>query len=357
MEKGTQVARSKLRTILVAVADAASSREPAMDRGAQLAKATGARLVLFHAAFDSALSGRPFFDSKRLAKSRGWFVADRMRLLERHANSLRAGGLSVDVRVVWEEPVHEAVVRAAIRENADLVVAGRHERRENRPPQFRLTDWELMRLCPRPLLVTHAMSGTQASGVVLAALDPTHANDKPASLDISIVHSAAEIAVTLGVELHVVHAIPPSAYPLAVTAAERKRFDKRTHSRMEQLIRKADADVKSVHFVHGSVAKGLPEFASTLPAQILAMGIISRRWMERFVIGDTAETIIRDAPCDLLLIKPDGFQLRLGRTRKETVVLPKAAAAARAGTAQASNARKAIVRTGVTQAHVGASQP
>ena len=336
------MARSKLRTILVAIADAANSREPALDRAAQLARATGARLVLFHAAFDSALSARPLFDSKRLAKSRGCVVADRMRLLERHANSSRAGGLSIDVHVVWEEPVHEAVVRAAIREKADLVVAGRHERRENRPPQFRLTDWELMRLCPRPLLITHAMSDTQASGAVLAALDPTHANDKPASLDLSIVHSAAEIAAALGVECHVVHAIPPSAYPLAVTAAERKRFDKRMHSRMEQLVSKADVDVKSVHLVHGGVAKSLPEFASTLPAQILAMGIISRRWMKRFVIGDTAEAIIRDVPCDLLLIKPDGFRLRLGRTRREAVVLPKATTAARAGTAQASDATRRV---------------
>ena len=318
------MARTELRTILVAVADPSSSRQPAVDRGAQLAKAVGAHLVLFHAAFDSALSGRPFFDSRRLAKSRGWFIADRMRLLERRASVLRASGLSVDVCVVWEEPVYEAIVRAALREKADLVVACRHERRANRAPQFRLTDWELMRLCPRPLLVIHPTLDMHTSGAVLAALDPTHANDKPASLEISIAHSAAAIAAALGVECHAVHAIPPSAYPLAVTTAERKRFDKRMYSRMEQLIRKADVDVKAVHVVHGSVAESLPQFARRLPAQIIAMGIISRRWMKRFAIGDTAETIIRDVPCDLLLIKPDSFHLRLGRTRKEAVVLPKA---------------------------------
>lgn len=322
MQKSTQVARTQLRTILVAIADPTSSRQPGVDRGAQLAKAVGARLVLFHAAFDSALSGRPFFDSPRLAKSRGSFVAHRMRMLERRASALRPGGLSVEVCVAWEDPVHEAVVRAVIREKADLVVAGRHERRANRPPQFRLTDWELMRLCPQPLLVIHPMSDTQASGAVLAALDPAHANDKPASLDLSICHSAAAIAAALGVECHAVHAVAPSAYPLAVSAAERKRFDKRMHSRMAQLIGKAGVDVGSVHIVHGSVSKSLPEFASTLRAQILAMGIISRRWMKRFVIGDTAETIIRDAPCDLLLIKPDNFRLRLGRIRKEAVILP-----------------------------------
>jgi universal stress protein E len=223
-----------------------------------------------------------------------------------------------------EEPVHEAIVRAALREKADLVVAGRHERRADRPPQFRLTDWELMRRCPRPLLVTHPTSDAHASGAVLAALDPTHANDKPAILDTSIAHYAAAIADALRVECHVVHSVPRSAYPLGVTAADRRRFDRRMVSRMKQLIARAGADVKAVHVVHGSVAENLPEFARKLPAQILAIGIISRRWMKRLVIGDTAETIIRDVSCDLLLIKPDSFRLRLGRARKEAVVLPKA---------------------------------
>jgi universal stress protein E len=313
----------QFRTILVAVADPAASRPPAVERAAQLARAMGARLVLFHAAFDSALSGRPFFDSRRLARSRGSFVADRTRSLERRASRLRVGGLNVDVCVVWEEPAHEAIIRAALREKADLVVAGRHERRANRPPQFRLTDWELMRLCPGPLLVTHPASDLAESAAVVAALDPTHADDKPASLDTSIIDYAAAIAAALQVECHAVHCVSPSAYPLGdTTAADRKRHDRHVYSRMKQLVGRAEADIEALHIVPGSVAESLPRFVGKLPAQILAMGIISRRWMKRFVIGDTAETIIRDVPCDLLLIKPDGFRLRLGRTRKEAVVLP-----------------------------------
>lgn len=324
-EVSTLVERLQLRTILVAVADPLNGRQPAVSRGAQIAKALGARVVLFHAAFESALSGRPFFDSKRLARSRGSFVAERMQSLERRASGLRAAGLSVDVSVVWEEPAHEAIVRAALREKADLVVAGRHERRGGRPPQFRLTDWELMRLCPRPLLLTHPSSVSGTSGAVLAALDPTHANDKPASLDIAIVRHAASIADALQVECHAMHSVPPSAYPSGATAADRRRFDQRTYSRMKQLVRKAKADLHGVHIVHGAVAESLPAFAEKVPAQILAMGIVSRRWMQRFVVGDTAETIIRHTPCDLLLIKPESFRLRLGRTRKEAIVLPKRA--------------------------------
>lgn len=318
------MASEQLRTIFVAIADPSISAQPALDRGAQLAESFGARVVLFHAAFDAALSGRPFFDSKRLARSRGSYVAHRTRLLERRAAALRGRGLRVDVSVVWEEPVHEAVIRAAIREKAEFVVAGRHERRANRPPQFRLTDWELMRLCPCPLLLVHPASSRRSSDVVLAALDPMHANEKPAGLDSAITRWAAAIAEALSVDCHTVHAVPTSAYPLGATAIERKRFDSRIRARIQRLMRKADMDVQELHLVHGNVAEVVPDLARELPAQIVVMGIISRRWMKRFVIGDTAETIVRDVSCDLLLIKPEGFRLRLGRTRKEAILLPSA---------------------------------
>lgn len=309
--------------ILVAVADPACRVQPSLDRGVQLAKATGARLVLFHAAFDSALSGRPFFDSMRLARSRGSFMAERLRLLEKRASALRVAGIEVDVSVSWEEPAHEAVIRSALREKVDLVVAGRHEHRAGSPFRYRLTDWELMRLCPRPLLVVHPMASMSAGGAVLAALDPTHAHDKPASLDARIVRHASAIANALGVDCHAMHSMPPGSYPVGASIAARKRFDQRMHAKIKKITAGAGTDLAAVHIRHGGVARSLPSFAARLPAQIVAMGIISRRWMDRFVIGDTAESVIREVPCDLLLIKPENFTLRLGRIRKEAVVLPR----------------------------------
>jgi universal stress protein E len=324
------MAEIQIRTILVAVADPSSSRQPAIDRAAQLATALQARLILFHAAADPALSGRPFFDSRRLGRARGWLLAERMRSLEKRARGLRKRGLRVDVTAVWEEPVYEAILRGVLREQADLVVAGRHEPREDGPPQLRLTDWELMRLCPRPLIVTAGASGVRPTGAVIAALDPTHARDKPASLDVSIASYAAAIADALNVECHAVHCMPRVAYPLGSEAQERRRIDQRLRSQMERVLDRAGLQVASVRIVHGSVPEALPELARRLPAQILAMGIISRRWLKRFIVGDTAETVIRKAPCDLLLIKPDNFKLRLGRAHKEPVELPRAVAGLKA---------------------------
>jgi universal stress protein E len=311
------------RTILIAVADPASRRGIVVQRGAQIAKALGARVILFHAAFDPALSGRPFFDSPRLAKSRGWYVAERTELLERQAAALRRDGLEIDVRVVWEEPAHEAIIRAALREQVDLIVAGPHERSAARPPQLRTTDWQLMRSSPLPLLVVRSALKSHKHTSILAALDPTHTHDKPAALDISIASYAAQLAHCLELTCHLVHCVPAIPNPLAkVTVAARRRLHERVHARLERIAKKSSAESSVVHVLEGNVADTIPKLARKLNAGAMVMGIISRRGLDHLFIGDTAESIISAVPCDVLLIKPDGFRVRLGRSYKEAVVLP-----------------------------------
>lgn len=97
-----------------------------------------------------------------------------------------------------------------------------------------------------------------------------------------------EVAAALQVECHAVHSVADGMHPSRyLTAAARKHVEQRMHSQMKRLIRRARAEVQAVHVTYGNVAESLPQFARGLRAQILVMGIISRRWMKRFVIGDT----------------------------------------------------------------------
>lgn len=307
-------------SFLLTIADPDDATHPAIERAAQLAQAVDAHLILFHAAFDSTLSGRPFLDSPRLAKARGHVIAACTAAMEKIAENLRGRGIETDVMAVWEEPAHESIVRAAIRCDAQLVIAGEHRRRANLALSWTLTDWELVRMCPRPLLLVR--STEQKTGVVLAALDPTHSSDKPASLDAAIAAQAARFARGLDVELHAVHCMPRSAFPLDTTAADRKRARERMAKKVRSTLKKARASAGKVHILNERVEDAIPQLASELPAQILALGAISRRGLQRFIVGNTAERIIHQSPCDLLIIKPPGFKPRLGRARKQAIVLP-----------------------------------
>lgn len=311
----------QLDHVLAAIAEPHEPMQPVLDRARGIALAAGADLVLFHAVFDAALSARRFFDSTRLARARGTLVAQRTRELERHARVLRKEGLKVETHVVWEEPAHESIIRAAIRENADLVIAGPHVRQwTNVPFSLRRTDWELLRLCPRPLLMVRTSKASR--GPVLAALDPTHSNDKPASLDAVLLDAASVLAKQLGVSLHAAHSVPNSAYPLDSGSKARAAIREKARKKVHREVKRYGVPARNVHVLRGLPERTLPDIAARLDAQLLVMGAISRRGLKRFAIGDTADRMIHSAPCDVLIIKPDEFKLMLGRSKRESIILP-----------------------------------
>ena len=312
---------NKIRSILVGVASPEDRSQPAIERAAQMALAYRAEVILFHSAFESYLSGRPFFDSARLVKSRGELVAARQALLEKWCAQLARRGVTARCAVVWEEPPYAAVLRAAIRDDVDMVVVGAHRSRANRTPVLKQNDWELMRYSSRPLLIVRKPQ--QAAGPVVVALDPSHANDKPASLDVELARSAVTLAAGLNTELHVAHCIPDSEFPLGpITAKARQRKKKEMHGRIRVLLDKAAVDARKVHLIEGLPEAALPKLLSTLGAQALVLGALSRRWLEGFVVGNTAERLIHESNCDLLIVKPPGFKARLPRARKESIEMP-----------------------------------
>lgn len=316
-----QMRRFSPRTIMAAIAQPQERTQPVLERAAQLAAAFGSDIVIFHATYDSALSGRKLFDAKRLACARGAQLAQDARALERGAERLRTQGLKARALAVWEEPAHDAVIRAAIREGADLVVAGPHERgRANDPFSLRQTDWQLLRLCPRPLLLVRP--GARSSGAVLAALDPMHANDKPATLDRALANAAGALAAALNAPLYAAHSISPALHAFGETEAAKSRMREQAATALRRTLERARVEAVRTYVVDGRAEQTLPALARDLDAQVIVMGAISRRGLKRLALGDTAERIVHSSPCDLLILKPEGFDFRPARTRREEVVMP-----------------------------------
>jgi nucleotide-binding universal stress UspA family protein len=112
----------RIRRILLAVKDPAAKASAALGKAAQLARALDAELVLFKAIaaplyLESEIVGiRGLRDIERRAQ-------DTCRAqLEAHARRLRRFGIRVSASVEWVYPAYEAVVRAASRFGADLIL-------------------------------------------------------------------------------------------------------------------------------------------------------------------------------------------------------------------------------------------
>lgn len=293
----------RFRTILVAVRELRGRRNVAIERAATIAAGAGARLELFHdlstpVYVDTVVgSGESLISITRNAR------ASALKQLERYAEPLRARGLKVATSAVWDYPPYEAVIRRAMAIGADLVVA--HKRGHHRMPALLgYTDWELLRASPVPvLLIKNARARPRAP--VLAAIDPSHTDAKPANLDRHILENAAAMAAALKAPLHAVHVVTPWS---ATTTGRREL--------QSDLSRVADVKPARTHLLEGVPDVLLPITARRLRAGIVVMGAISRRGLKRWFVGNTAERLLDDLPCDLLVVKPAHFSARVPRARR-----------------------------------------
>jgi universal stress protein E len=63
----------------------------------------------------------------------------------------------------------------------------------------------------------------------------------------------------------------------------------------------------------GVPAEVIRAVAAELKPDLLVMGAVSRSGLSHFHIGNTAEAVIDDVPCDLLIVKPRGFKSAVPR--------------------------------------------
>jgi universal stress protein E len=310
-----------IQRILVAVKDPGARSLPAVAKAAQLAAAFGAHLDLFHC-ISTPLFVDAYSSNGTLEDYEQTSLKQQRDRLERLVRKLRDQGLTVTADVEWDYPVFEAVVRRANETKADLIVAERHAGRHFAPGLLQLTDWELLRTSPVPVLLVKT-AGTYQKPVVLAAVDPSHANAKPGNLDEHILQAGALFSESLHGSLHAVHAyIPlPTPFPsnLLTRGAVRALtadIEAKAMRRFERLLRSRDIPKARRHLRAQHPINAIENTARKLKSTIVVMGALSRSGLKRLFIGNTAESLLDSLACDFLIVKPDHFKSTVQRRRR-----------------------------------------
>jgi universal stress protein E len=312
-----------IRQILVAIKDPAARSLPAVDKAVELARAFGASVELFHTIdthvyMDFELHDESLEELKtaRLKECLARLEAIAARVRKQHAISVRTAA-------EWDYPAHEAIVRRAQRSKADLIVAECHAGRRIAPLLLHLTDWELLRLSPVPVLVVKSRK-TYGRPVLLAAVDPTHANAKPTRLDEEIMRAATAVRLALHGSLHVMHAFMPApddVLPSELLKADAtKRIELRARmmarERLAKLLKGIRLGKGHRHLVARHPINAIADLARKVHADLVVMGAVSRTGLKRLLIGNTAERIIDDLSCDVLVVKPREFLTSVENRRR-----------------------------------------
>lgn len=295
------------RKILVVV-DPTTDKQPAVERAAALAQQLDADLELFICHYDADIEAGRFATVWIQHPAKHELIELLEAKLEDLAAPLRARGLDVATGVEWDHPLDEGIVRRINASAPWLVVKDTHHHNVLKRTILSNTDWSLIRRCPTPLLLVKPDPASTLTKVC-AAVDPTHEHDKPAELDTAIFNIAATLAEATGAELHVVHTYAVKAEPVGLEAPTVGKFADAIRLERERVfnafLEKHAIPAENAHLLEGLAHEQLVEFTSKQRVDIIAMGAVSRRGLDRIFIGSTAERLLDRLPCDLLIVKPE----------------------------------------------------
>jgi universal stress protein E len=306
---------------ILVVVDPTAKEHPALDRAAWLAKRLPARLELFICDYDTHLSQNQLFDSASLAKARASLMENHVKRLRALAAPLMADNLEVTVDARWDHPLHDGIVRKTLDAGAALVVKDTHYHSVLKRSIFSNTDWDLIRNCPADLWLVKPQA-LETPPRFLAAVDPLHERDKPAELDHRILKTAEHIAAAVGAELHVCHAFDVApvlavstdslTMPISLPIAELTESMRKEHTAAVHGLTDAHAiPLERVHIRQCGARELLVTLTGELNADVVVMGAVSRSGLKRLFLGNTAEEVLDKLPCDLLIVKPAGFEAAL----------------------------------------------
>jgi len=309
---------AKGKRVLFAVTSPYGVSRSALDKATRLASALNAELELFYRAFDSDVIHPQGTAPHHTTGNIEAYVERRREILSALAEELRATGLRTSAHVAWNTRSDEGILAEVSRWQPDFLVIEAFPRSPDDGVLSYQTHHKLMQACPCPLLLVRNALPYPSHPRVLAAVDPMHSHAKTPELDQAIVSAASVVADALAGDLHLFHArVPwaeisnqlhgPSWIPDIVKDENQVRYEHLVAALVTELAKGHNVPDLRSHLVDGDVRDCLPAFTRAESIDIVAIGILSRSFLQRLMIGDTARSLLGDLECDVLIVKQPGF--------------------------------------------------
>lgn len=276
----------------------------------------GMVVELFSQGYSAAVEGSTLFDHDRRQHAVQSVLRKLEKGLQSQADKLEHLGVKAGADVSWDRDEAEALVRKALRFQPDLVLHAPDTHPDLMHRLLGAPDWRLLRQCPAPLLLSKKQQWNDRP-IVAAAIDPFHLDDEAAELDQLILQHAGRLAEQLEGQLHIVHVyqtLPHSAifdeHMVMDYEALQHKVQHEHRERIAELIKPLNLqlDDPCVHLLEGELTAVMPEWSERTGVDVLVMGSLARGFIDRMLLGSSAERLLERMPCDLLIVKPDSFR-------------------------------------------------
>ncbi|MBZ9610950.1 universal stress protein UspE [Rheinheimera maricola] len=297
---------------ILVVLDPTLDQQKALNRAIELARLQGGKLTAFLSVYDFSYEMTTMLSGEERESMRQAVIKDRELWISDYLAAPRAGGINIDIKVVWHNRPFEAIVLAVLEHNYDLVIKGTHDHDVLKSMIFTPTDWHILRKCPCPVLLVKDHDWPKG-GNIIAAVNAGSEQQHHLELNQRVVNKAQQMATMLSAQTHLVNAYPGTPVNIAIEIPEfnpQEYNSTMIHHHIDAVVKLAaqfDMSAQHYHVQEGMPEDVLPELAKQLDAEMVVIGTIGRTGLSAAIIGNTAEHVIDRLDCDVLAVKPANF--------------------------------------------------
>ena len=220
-------------------------------------------------------------------------------------------GVRVEVNRSSDKHVADLVRREAHARQPMYVLKGTHYHTPSERASLASVDWELIRDLDYPLWFVKPVDWKDPA-VIVAAVDPVHAHDKPGHLDMRIIERARIIADDCSATLLVVHTYQTldeigsrATWAFKPTRLPVEQLNKKIQVEHDQAVKLLAEVCKlpdgTVHMLPGRPEEVLPAFADEQGASLVVIGALARSKFKQRIVGSTAARSLDHFGCDVLV--------------------------------------------------------
>lgn len=277
---------------------------PAIQRAIALANTADVEIKLYSAVYDEYI---PNIDVAvdDIEKTHELMLDSEKAKLKKIKGRLENIAKSVEIEAEWQRSPADGIANAAKQFNADLIMASSTRHSTLSRLFLSNTDWEILRHVPLPVLFAHNHEDKPYQKVIVA-VKPAHRDDEPTKLEKQMLAVGKWICETFNAELHLAHAypdhLPETSIEYMIPSELNTKLKQEHRDALYRLASKYDIDDENIHFLEDYPRTAMPKLATDLGADLVIMGIVSRNFIDRFLIGATAEYLLDHLECDVLTV-------------------------------------------------------
>ncbi len=288
----------------------------------QLADHTALEVTLYICDYHASIASNLILHPESLEQAIKQIKKTHQSRLETLQKEFQHDNIKYSTLVEWHKPYYEAIMNAAEKLNVDLVIKQAAEHSRLKQIFFTPSDYQLLKSCEQPLLLTKGKHWSDAS-CVMAAVDPSHQLSQESHLDDIIIQQAKELSTYLNLPLKVCHVFDPTGWEVVMNStastgvmgqfvvidtpddhqALMNKIRQEHQSQLEVLKDRHQLSDNEVALLEGFPEEALETEAEKSNAALIVVGTTYRSGL----LGSTAERLLEDLSCDVVAVKPGDF--------------------------------------------------